>query len=150
MLLQFPYRFHYIIENRQYLQRLCAEFENVPLSIEFRHSEWLRDSVYDALQQLDIALICVDEPNLPKLLKPSDRVTAHFAYIRFHCRNKKNWWAGDNRTRYDYLYNDQELLEWVPRVRSMAERVNTLFIFFNNHWKGQAVLNARRMRELLN
>ena len=150
VLLQFPYRFHYTLENRQYLQRLCGEFKNVPLAIEFRNSEWLRDSVYDGLHERDIALICVDEPDLPKLLKPSDRVTAHFAYIRFHGRNKKDWWTGDNRTRYDYLYNDQELLEWVPRIRSMAERVNTLFLFFNNHWKGQAVLNARRMRELLN
>ena len=90
VLLQFPYRFHYTIDNRRYLQRLCSEFENVPLAVEFRHQEWLRESVYDTLHELDIALICVDEPNLPKLIKPSDRVTAHFSYIRFHGRNKKN------------------------------------------------------------
>ncbi|MGA1874230.1 MAG: DUF72 domain-containing protein [bacterium] len=36
VLLQFPYSFHYSLENRRYLQKLCSEFEAVPLAIEFR------------------------------------------------------------------------------------------------------------------
>jgi len=149
VLLQFPYRFHYTLENRRYLQKLCSEFEAVPLAIEFRNREWLKESVYDTLRKLDIALACLDEPDLPNLIRPSDVVTAHFSYVRFHGRNKENWWTGDNRMRYDYLYSDQELVDWIPRIRSLAGRVHTLFVFFNNHWKGQAVLNARRMGELL-
>jgi len=149
VLLQFPYHFHYTDENRRYLQRLCSEFENLPLTIEFRNSEWLKESVYETLQKIDIALASVDEPDLPKLLKPTDRVTAHFSYIRFHGRNRENWWTGDNRTRYDYLYNDQELREWIPRIKSIAGRVKTLFIFFNNHQKGQAVVNTQRLKKLL-
>ena len=149
VLLQFPYSFHYNIENRKYLQKLYYEFENLPLAIEFRNSEWLKDSVYNTLENLDMALVCLDEPDLPRLIKPSDRVTAHFSYIRFHGRNKKMWWSGDNRTRYDYLYSEEELCEWIPRIESIIEKVNILFIFFNNHYKGQAVINARRLKELL-
>ncbi len=101
------------------------------------------------MQKQDIAFTCLDEPDLPKLIRPSEVVTAHFGYIRFHGRNKKEWWAGDNRTRYDYLYSDQELQEWLPRIQHMTRKAETLFVFFNNHWKGQAVLNAGRLKELL-
>lgn len=149
ILAQFPYSFHYTPEHRGYLTRLCAEFEGLPLAIEFRNQEWLKESVYEALRQRQIAFTCVDEPDLPKLIKPTDLVTSTFAYVRFHGRNKKNWWAGDNKSRYDYLYSDDELLEWLPRLESLAGRVSHLFVFFNNHWKGQAVENARRLKELL-
>lgn len=149
VLLQFPYSFHYNNEGRKYLQKLCDEFANLPLAIEFRNSEWLKDSVYNTLKKFNVALVSLDEPDLPKLIKPSDRTTAHFSYTRFHGRNKKMWWGGDNRTRYDYLYSDGELEEWIPRIQSIIEKVNILFIFFNNHYKGQAVMNARRLKELL-
>lgn len=36
ILFQFPYRFHYTIENREYLQKRCKEFEGFPLAIEFQ------------------------------------------------------------------------------------------------------------------
>ncbi|MGA1824182.1 MAG: DUF72 domain-containing protein [bacterium] len=149
VLLQFPYSFHYTRESRKYLQNLCAQLQGVPLSIEFRNNEWLKDSVYKTLREYNIAIVSVDEPDLPKLLKPSDRTTATFSYIRFHGRNKKMWWHGDNTTRYDYLYTEQELEAWIPRIQCMAARTTTLFIFFNNHRNGQAVINARQLQELL-
>ncbi|MGA1869410.1 MAG: DUF72 domain-containing protein [bacterium] len=149
VLLQFPYSFHYTSESRKYLYNLCSQLEGLPLSIEFRNNEWLKESVYQTLRENNIAFVCVDEPELPRLLKPTDITTASFSYIRFHGRNKKNWWHGDNTTRYDYLYNEQELGEWVPRIQSMAERTTILFIFFNNHRNGQAVINALQLKKLI-
>jgi uncharacterized protein YecE (DUF72 family) len=69
--------------------------------------------------------------------------------VRFHGRNKANWWTGDNASRYDYLYSPGELSEWVDRIRSIIERVPVLLLFFNNHWRGNAAHDAREMRRIL-
>ena len=59
----------------------------------------------------------VDEPDLPRLLRPTSEVTGDFGYVRFHGRNAAKWWTGDNASRYDYLYNQGELGEWVDRIK---------------------------------
>jgi len=149
VLLQFPYSFHYTRPNREYLARLTDRMSGLPLAVEFRNDEWFRDRVFDGLRKLDVALVCVDEPRLPKLPPPVEEVTAPLAYVRMHGRNAEKWWDGDNQTRYDYTYSDDELREWLPRIRSMAEQAATLLVFFNNHWRGQAAENARRLMALI-
>ena len=53
------------------------------------------------------------------------------------------------RPWYYYQYREEELREWVPRVREVAERVNTLYGYFNNHFRGYAPRNALQMLRLL-
>ena len=149
ILLQFPYSFAYSTESRTRLATLCERLAGLPLAVEFRKSEWLREQVYQGLRERGIALVSVDEPDLPRLLRPSAEATADLAYVRFHGRNKANWWTGDNASRYDYLYSEAELGEWVERIRTILARARMLMIFFNNHSRGRAVENARQMRELL-
>jgi len=149
VLLQFPYSFAYTPESRNRLAALCGMLEGLPLAVEFRKSDWLRDSVYDGLRERGAALVSVDEPDLPKLLRPSTVVTGDFAYIRFHGRNATNWWTGDNVTRYDYRYSRAELEEWVDRIRTVLERARMAMLFFNNHRRGMAAQNAVEMRGLL-
>jgi uncharacterized protein YecE (DUF72 family) len=69
--------------------------------------------------------------------------------VRFHGRNKENWWSGDNVSRYDYLYNETELNEWAERIRTMVVQTAVVLVVFNNHSKGQAVQNARRLKQLM-
>jgi len=149
VLVQFPFSYHYIPKNRNHLKAVCEEFAGMPLAVEFRNSEWARDSVYDGLKGCNAAFVNVDEPPLSGLIKPSCIVTSHIAYARFHGRNSANWWEGDNASRYDYLYNDTELSEWIPRIEKMAGEAVVVMVAFNNHWRGQAVKNARRLRELV-
>jgi uncharacterized protein YecE (DUF72 family) len=149
VLLQFPYSFAYTPESRERLAALTQMLSGLPLAVEFRKSEWQNDRVLDGLRERGIALVSVDEPDLPRLLKPTTAVTADFSYIRFHGRNGKNWWTGDNTTRYDYLYAREELGEWVDRVKVILQRARQLMLFFNNHRRGMAVQNAREMRQLL-
>lgn len=149
VLLQFPYGFQYTDKNRRYLDSLCVDFGRIPLAVEFRNSKWQRESVYRGLRERGITIVDVDEPSLPGLAAPLDLVTSSMGYVRFHGRNKENWWKGDNVSRYDYLYNDKELLEWAPRILKMMEVAKVVLIVFNNHSKGQAVQNARRIREIL-
>jgi uncharacterized protein YecE (DUF72 family) len=149
VLLQFPYSFGYTPESRERLATLCERLEGLPLAVEFRKSDWLRPQVLEGLRQRRAAIVSVDEPNLPKLLRPTTEVTSDMAYLRFHGRNKAQWWTGDNASRYDYLYDSGELGEWVERIRIILSQVHTMLIFFNNHWRGSAAQNARMMRDIL-
>ena len=45
VLFQFPQSFHYTNENRIYLAKLISHFQGLPLVIEFRHVEWIKESV---------------------------------------------------------------------------------------------------------
>jgi uncharacterized protein YecE (DUF72 family) len=76
-------------------------------------------------------------------------VTADTAYLRFHGRNAADWWNGDSRGRYDWLYSREDLASWLPRIQAMAARAKRLRIYFNNHARGQAVANARELGALL-
>lgn len=150
ILLQFPFSFHYNKENRMYLDKLCDGFGELPIAVEFRNRYWQRESVYEEMKKRGIAYVDVDEPSLPGLLSAQNIVTSEIGYVRFHGRNQNNWWDGDNVSRYDYHYNDTELGEWIPRIETMAEKTSVLFIVFNNHSRGQAVENARRLKQMLN
>ena len=149
VLLQFPYSFGYTPESRERLATMCGKLAGLPLAVEFRKSDWLRPQVMEGLRTRGAAIVSVDEPDLPRLLRPTTEVTADLAYLRFHGRNKAQWWTGDNASRYDYLYDSGELQGWVERVRTILSRVHVMLIFFNNHWRGSAAQNARMMKELL-
>jgi uncharacterized protein YecE (DUF72 family) len=150
VLLQFPFSFHYTSENRVVLDMVCNGFGEVPLAIEFRNNQWQRKTVVDELTSRNIAVVNVDEPQIDGLMKPEAVVTSRsVGYVRFHGRNKENWWSGDNVSRYDYLYNETELNEWAERIRTMVVQAAVVLVVFNNHSKGQAVQNARRLKQLM-
>jgi uncharacterized protein YecE (DUF72 family) len=149
VLLQFPYSFHYTAENRKHLDYLSKHLSELPLAVEFRNVEWQKEQVLSELRARGIGFVNVDTPELPGLPGAAETVSGDLAYVRFHGRNKKMWWKGDNTSRYDYLYSDAELTEWVDRIRKILEKAKVLFIAFNNHSRGQAVSNARSMKKLL-
>ncbi|MBT3272150.1 MAG: DUF72 domain-containing protein [Spirochaetales bacterium] len=147
VLLQFPYSFHYEKDNRRYLANLCDELKSLPLVIEFRSAEWQTERVYGEMRERGIGISATDCPALKNLPAPSETTTSKIGYIRFHGRNGKNWWNGTNASRYDYLYNDEELDEWLNRINQMSKNTKILVIVFNNHWRGKAVQNAGQLKE---
>jgi uncharacterized protein YecE (DUF72 family) len=149
VIVQLPYRFHYTPENRIYLSELLSILSPFPLAVEFRNSEWVHERVLDQLKSRGIGFVCTDEPDLPGLPPRAAEATSWLGYLRFHGRNAGNWWEGDNVSRYDYLYSEDELREWLPKIRVLAEKTKVLLVAFNNHHKGQAVRNAKEMKALL-
>jgi len=144
ILVQFPWSFRRTPENRQWLARVVETFAAYPLAIEFRHASWDCPEVYAGLTEHKIAFCNIDQPMFEDSIAPSDRVTAPFGYIRFHGRNREAWFregAGRNE-RYNYLYSEDELRPWIARIQQMKKQVNDLFIVTNNHYRGQAVVNA--------
>jgi uncharacterized protein YecE (DUF72 family) len=151
LLVQFPWSFRRTPENRTWLARVLDTFSAYPLAVELRHSSWERDEVYAGLEKRGAALCNIDQPLFDDSIAPGDRVTAPFGYVRFHGRNYENWFREDagRDARYNYLYSEEELQPWIERIKAMKKRVNDLFIVTNNHYRGQAVVNALEIQAAL-
>jgi len=150
ILAQFPYSFRLTRENWDYLKLLKGRLGDLPVVVEFRNAQWLRDEVFGWLRELELGFCCVDEPPLPNLLPPLAEATSAVSYVRFHGRNSAKWWKHEQAyERYDYTYSRQELNEWLPRIKKLERMSDTTFVFANNHWRGQAVDTIRQLRTML-
>jgi uncharacterized protein YecE (DUF72 family) len=150
LLAQFPWRFKYTPAALDFVERLAGYLGDLNVVAEFRHASWAQEEVYDHLQRLKVGFCNVDEPALRGLMPATAVATSDVGYFRFHGRNAKKWWRHEKAAdRYDYLYSQEELAEWAPRVKDVAGRTGTTYVFMNNHPLGQAVTNAEMMRDLL-
>ena len=151
ILLQFPPSFHRIPKNRYYLAALLDALDGLPIAVEFRHVSWATDSVYTALEQRGVALVCVDAPAISDLFPRLDLVTSpDLFYIRFHGRNVRGWRSGNMQKQFNYDYTDDELREWTNEaIERMAGQARRGLLFFNNHVRAQAPRNALRLIEQL-
>jgi uncharacterized protein YecE (DUF72 family) len=150
VLFQFPYSFKYENDNRRYLDKLLKYFKDIPLAVEFRKADWYSGKVIEGMKNRNIPLVSLDMPELPKLPPSMDVVTAPVAYIRLHGRNSEAWWGDDDYVRHDYLYTDSEIETWAQRIRRMSQQASRILVYFNNHPKGKAVRNAKKLEEMLN
>ncbi|HTW76703.1 MAG TPA: DUF72 domain-containing protein [Thermoplasmata archaeon] len=111
--------------------------DDLRVAVEFRERSWLVPESYALLEEFRLAYVVLDGPHLPIDL----RVTAPFAYVRWHGHGNPTW--------YDYTYSPAELAAWVPRVRTLAENATTVYGFFNNHFRGDAATNGQTLAEAL-
>ena len=84
-------------------------------------------------------------------MRPSAIVTGDAAYVRLHGRNASAWFSQDSGRdeRYNYLYSDEELDGWVRKIRELVETSSAVYAFTNNHYRGQAVVNALEIQASL-
>jgi uncharacterized protein YecE (DUF72 family) len=148
-LAQFPYSFKNNEQGRKYLIETKNILGSASLFVEFRNDTWLKPQVYEFLKNNDIGYVNVDQPKLKGLLPAQDIVTNNVGYIRLHGRNEKDWWEGQGTARYDYLYPEEELKEWLTNISAILKKTFKSYIFFNNHPGGKAIKNAQQMIELL-
>lgn len=139
------------------LHRLLGLLSSYSVAVEFRHLSWIdrrteeiRGDVLDALQMNGAASVILDSPVFPA----TRAITSAEAYIRFHGRNRDVWFTGvgegDSRiNRYDYLYTEAQLSEWVPRILDVASSTALTRIYFNNHGRAKAARNALELMDLL-
>ena len=150
VLAQFPYSFHANQANREYIKRVREGFEGLPVVVEFRSRDWISERTFDELRALDLGFCCVDQPRFKNLVPPVAVVTGPVAYVRFHGRNRAKWWQHDEAwERYDYTYSDEELVEWVDKIRQLDEKAPLTLVYMNNHWQGQAVGTAKQLEMLM-
>jgi uncharacterized protein YecE (DUF72 family) len=149
LLAQFPTSFRDTPPHRAYLAEFRRAFGDLPLVVEFRQRDWAREEVFAFLRSLDLGFCCVDEPALPSLMPRVAVATTDVGYVRFHGRNARTWWQGGSKERYDYLYSEAELNEWMPKIEGLAGQTKRLYLFMNNCFQGQAATNATQLKQLL-
>jgi uncharacterized protein YecE (DUF72 family) len=151
VLAQFPWAFKNTEKNRRYLQGLAERLAGLDTVVEFRNASWETDEVLDLLSASGLGYCCVDEPRLKGLPSPRIALTSRVGYVRMHGRNAENWWAQGRESweRYDYLYTEEELAEWLPRIEDLTDNSDRVYVIFNNHYKGQAPTNARTFEQML-
>ena len=171
ILLQFPSYIVYRDRSFEYLRWAREQLGDDEMLVEFRHRSWLEDEnraeTLALLEELGASHVIVDAPKTEaKNLVPTVvALTSPTAYIRFHGRNAATWNVRGRSAaeRFDYLYSDEELREWVEPLRRLSEEAEAVYALFNNNsrspadgrpdgreWVAQAAQNAFQLRGLLN
>ena len=148
LLLQFPWSFKNDPENRDYLSKLLDRFVGYPLVVEIRHASWNDRAFFDFLTEKSIAFCNIDQPQIGRSIAPSNRTTGPIGYVRLHGRNYQDWFREDagRDARYDYLYSEEELDPWMEKISEVSENASETYVITNNHFRGQAVVNALQIR----
>jgi uncharacterized protein YecE (DUF72 family) len=174
ILMQFP---PYIVPkpaSLDYLEWAQEQLRGDELLVEFRHGSWLDDEhraeTLAFLERRRMTYVIVDAPRdagrnvLPTVVA----TTSPTAYVRLHGRNAETWnkRVRTAAERFDYLYPEEELREWVAPLEELAGKAETVYAMFNNngrstipspglgeHAEGetvaQAPVNAQMLKALL-
>jgi uncharacterized protein YecE (DUF72 family) len=151
VLIQFPWSFKNTDEDRAYLTKLSDRFKDYPLVLEVRHASWNTAAIQEALEKKGVGICNIDQPLFSKSIRPSALTTSSVGYVRLHGRNYQNWFreAAPRDERYDYLYSLDELEPWIVRIREIAAETKETYVITNNHFRGQAVVNALELKSAL-
>ena len=141
----------------QRIEHAKAALPNTELLVEFRQRDWLssdlRDETLDSLRERDLTYVAVDAPHVSSnnVVETVVAATTQTGYVRFHGRNAATWnHHGDGASsRFDHLYSDAELTEWVEPLRKLAQTTSRLYAVFNTNAATQGPDNADRLRQLL-
>lgn len=151
VLIQFPWSFKNTDDDRLYLAKLLGRFKDYPLVLEVRHSSWNNPQIYEWLEELGVAVCNVDQPLFKRSIKPAAVATSQIGYVRLHGRNYQDWFRekAPRDDRYNYLYSIDELEPWITRIKEVAAKTKESYVITNNHFRGQAVVNALEMKATL-
>jgi uncharacterized protein YecE (DUF72 family) len=157
ILLQYPRWVFPSNENRTAIEEAAARLDGWRCAVEFRNGSWLNEKNAERtlrfLSDHDLAFVMVDEPQgFKSSVPPTIAVTSPaLAVVRFHGRNADTWEARGitPAERFRYLYDRDELHEWVPRIRQAATKARETYVLMNNCFSNYGTTNAREIAALL-
>ncbi len=144
--------------NIEHLMECADRLDGCTVAVEFRHVSWMSEleqrATVATLREQNLALVIVDEPqgfysSLPTVWEVT---SPDLAVVRFHGRNREMWMKKGLKSsaeRFDYLYSDEELQEFVEPVKRLTERTKKVHALFNNCMEDKAQRNARQFAEML-
>ncbi len=153
LLFQFPPYFVCQPRNLDYISSLKERLAGDSIAVEFRHPSWIiegrrRIETMNFLRQHGLTFVSVDAPagTIPSFLE----TTGPEAYVRFHGRNRENWYRRgiEVSERYKYLYSERELAGWAGRLKQLSG-VKRAFVIFNNCYRNFGIMNATTMKQML-
>jgi uncharacterized protein YecE (DUF72 family) len=141
ILMQFPPYVVYRPQSLEYLEWAQEQLGGDEMLVEFRHASWLdeenRADTLRFLEEHGMTYVVVDAPQTggKNVLPTVVAATSETAYVRFHGRNAQTWnkRTGSAAERFDYLYSEDELREWVPRLKELAGETQAAYAMFNNN-----------------
>jgi uncharacterized protein YecE (DUF72 family) len=150
ILMQFPSYVVYKPQSLEYLEWAQEQLRGDEMLVEFRHASWLdeehRADTLRFLEEHGMTYVTVDAPTTGgrNVLPTVVAVTSETAYVRFHGRNAKTWnkRTGSAAERFDYLYSEDELREWVPTLKELAGEAETVYEMFNNNGRSRMLSMA--------
>ena len=154
---QYPKWFVISRRNKEEIVAAKERLRDFLIAVEFRHRTWLeernREETLSFLEEHGIPYVAVDEPQgFDSSVPPIAAATSdQLAMVRFHGRNDEVW---EKRTRtaaerFDYLYRERELGEWVPKIEELQDRARETHALFNNCYRDYAVKNAKQLASML-
>jgi len=152
VLVQFPWSFRPTPETMAYVKTVTERLRPFPTAVEVRHGGWGAPRALAFFRDQGIALCGIDQPLIGNSLAPDSYVPGSgLAYFRLHGRNKDKWFAkhAGRDERYNYLYDASELAPWRERIGHAAKGALNVFAVLNNHFRGQAVVNALQLQTML-
>lgn len=157
LLAEFPVSFRLSAANLSHVARLARTFSRYSLVAEFRHASWNNSRALAALADLGVGFCNVDQPQLSQAMPPTDHVTSPIGYVRLHGRNYQAWGNDAEflpghsaaQSRYDYLYSEQQLAKWLPRLDKMSRTSEKIYVVTTNHFEGQSVANALQLQSMV-
>jgi uncharacterized protein YecE (DUF72 family) len=135
VLVQLPPKLAYDYERLRYFLQQIPWWLKV--TIEFRHPSWHQESIFQLLEQYQVAYCIMSGAYLPCVL----RATASFVYVRLH--------GPDTHWLYGGSYADDDLRWWADRIREWEYSGKEVFVYFNNDGHGNAVRNAWTLKHFL-
>ncbi len=152
VLFQFPPWFYPGDRQRAHILSCQERLPQYRVAVEFRHNSWVgeenRGQTLSFLRDNALPFVCVDEPQgFMSSVPPVVEATADIGLVRFHGRNRETWEKKGIGVaeRFNYLYSEDELGQWVPRIRQLASMTRQLHVLFNNCYQDKAVVNARQI-----
>lgn len=155
--LQYPRWVFPSSENRSLIAEAREHLSGWPVAVEFRNGSWLNEKNAERtlrfLEEHGMAFVMVDGPQgFKSSLPPVTAVTSRdLAVVRFHGRRTETWEARNAVTveRFRYLYSEEELSEWVPRIREAARDARETHVLMNNCYANYGATNGRQIANLL-
>jgi len=156
ILLQYPKWVFPSNENRAAITDTVERLDGLRVAVEFRNGSWLNEKNAERtlafLRDQNAAFVMVDEPQgFKSSVPPVTAVTSDLALVRFHGRNAETWEAKNitPAERFRYLYGRDELEEWAPKIRTVAEDARDTHVLMNNCYANYGTTNAREIAAIL-
>ncbi|NVM23332.1 MAG: DUF72 domain-containing protein [Desulfobacterales bacterium] len=154
ILFQFPPWFVPSPRAYAWIEVVREKFPHHHLAVEFRNWRWItspeKERSLKFLTDRAISHVILDAPWIKGWQGPV-AVTAPFAYVRFHGRNRENWFKKGIATaeRYRYLYKAEEIKRLAAKVKEASKEAEKAFAIFNNCYENYGIKNAKSLHHLL-
>lgn len=123
---------------------LSSFLEHLPeaenFAVEFRHPSWYSSQTAQLLASQGICWAATEYPGVPKEVD----LTTNFLFVRLVGEHGR--FHNHNREQIDVR---PQINKWWDWIRSQADQVQAVYVFFNDDYSGYAPATANRLKALI-